>query len=69
MQNDLTPLAKDLEKVFKKHFPNEKERIALAIAFSLPVDLQQVYFVTNVPRPIGIGIFRAAADKMQSQLQ
>lgn len=68
-RKDLTPVAKDLEKVMKKHFPHSKGRIAVALCFSLPDDYQQVYFVTSVPRPMGIQMFQAAADKMKAQVQ
>lgn len=43
--------------------------IGVAVAFALPSDYQQVYFVTSVERHSGINMFQAAADKMRSQVQ
>lgn len=67
---DLRPLANELQEVFKKHFPDEPGRIPLGICFQLPSEQStEVYFITTVPRPSGIQMFRAVADKMQAKLQ
>ena len=61
---DLTHLANDIEDVFEEHFG---ERAAIAVAFSLEHDLQQVHWVTNVSRTRGITLFTKTAAKMLSE--
>jgi len=62
---DLTNLAQDLEKVFKKHFG---VRPAMTIAFTLGPKYDTAHWVTNVARMDGIKLMREAAGRMQSQL-
>jgi len=59
---DLTQLTKDLENVFKKHFPDKKH--AFGLAFTLFPNFE-VHWATNVPRDIGIQIFEEVAEKMK----
>ncbi len=61
---DLTNLAKELEEVFKRHFPGKP---AMAIAFTLAPDYDVTHWVTNVSRDNGIKLFRDTADKMIAQ--
>ncbi len=62
---DLTDLAKELEAVFEKHFNG---RPAMAIAFTLPPDYDEVHWVTNVSRDNGIFLFRETARKMIGEI-
>ena len=52
---DFTQLAKDIEKVFEDRF---KGRPAMALAFTLPPDYDEVHWVTNVSRVDGINLFK-----------
>lgn len=59
---DLTSLADELEAVFKRRFGN---RPAMAIAFTLPPNYDEVHWVTNVSRADGIELFEGTANKMR----
>lgn len=61
---DLTNLAKELEQVFQKHFSG---RPAIAIAFTLPPDYDEVHWVTNISRQDGITLFKETALKMAAK--
>jgi len=63
---NLTNLAKDIEAVFKKHFPEKKS--AFGIAFTLYPHYDEVHWVTNIDRQIGIKLFREVASKMEIKL-
>lgn len=62
---DLTPLAKELEAVFSRHFGG---RPAMAFAFALPPAYDDAHWVTNLSRQDGIILFEETAKKMKAQL-
>ena len=61
---DLRPLAKELEEVFKKRF---RGKPAMAIAFTLPPDYEEVHWITNLSREDGITLFTETAQKMRNK--
>lgn len=64
--DDLTPLAKDIERVFLNHFGWMRGgKPAIAIAFTLPPNYTDVHWVTNVSRVDGIELFQETANKMR----
>lgn len=63
---DLMDLAKELEQVFMRRF---RGRPAMAIAFTLPPDYDEVHWVTNISRQDGIKLFEKTALKMVAQIK
>ena len=61
---DLTPFCKEVEALVKRHFG---KRAALAIAFTLSPDYDEVHWVTNVSRGDGIRLFAATAARMKAE--
>jgi len=61
---DLSAMAKEIEKVMKKHLKT-KERPGICLAFTCEhTNYEEVHFVLNVSRPEAVGIFRKTADKL-----
>jgi hypothetical protein len=61
---NLTSLTKELESVFLRRCGSIP---ALAIAFTLEPDHDEVHWVTNVSRADGITLLTATAQKMTAQ--
>jgi hypothetical protein len=62
---DLTPMVKELEAVFSRHFGG---RPAMAFAFTLPPAYDVAHWATNLSRKDGIKILEETAQKMKAQL-
>lgn len=64
---DLTDLAQDIEDLVMEHLDLD-EKPGVAVCLTLPPGYDDVYWITNVKRRQGIMLFRATAEKMQSQI-
>ena len=62
---DLSPMMKELESVFLRHFGG---RPAIAFAFTLPPAYNTAHWATNISRKDGIELFEMTAAKMRAQL-
>lgn len=60
---DLTGIARHINDLLTQQFGS---RPALALVFQLPPN-KQAHWVTNVTRPDGIALFRAAAQRMEEE--